>query len=173
MSNIENAYHKGTPSFPDPFNHQIIRCWDDDAPTSDYITLVALNEHGQALVIEDLTANSAWGSWHLVSGLITDEESPIVTSQRRLLEMTGYRSNNWLYLGSFMLDAGQPHVAGHYFVARDAHFANHPPHINDSQFYAVRWISQRQLKYGLLDGRIGIMNYAFTAAMALLLLPMT
>ncbi|MEJ2750374.1 MAG: NUDIX domain-containing protein, partial [Anaerolineae bacterium] len=64
-------------------------------------------------MIEDLTANSAWGSWHLINGLLQKGENPMTAVKRKLFELTGYTSDNWLYMGSFMLDATQPDVNGH------------------------------------------------------------
>ena len=35
----------------------------------------------------------------------------------------------------------------------------------------IKWVSRKDLKYALLDGRIGVMSYAMTASLALLLAP--
>jgi len=149
---------------------QFFPCWHSHIPTSNYVNLVAFDETGQVMIIEDLTANSAWGSWHFLGSLLNNKENPLTVSQHKLLSVTGYSSSNWSYLGSFMLDTKYPEATGHFFAARDVKLIK-PNHSADPQTCLVKWISPRQLKYALLDGRIGIMSYAFTAAMALLMLP--
>jgi hypothetical protein len=69
-----------------------------------------------------------------------------------------------------MLNTNHPEATGHFFAARDVQLVK-PPHYKKPETCIIKWISQRQLKYALLDGRIGIMSYAFTAALSLLMLP--
>lgn len=170
MLDVENLPEKRIESNVDLINEEGFPCWYANVPEADYINLLAFNEAGEVMIIEDLTANSAWGSWHLVSGLIKDGENPLTAVERRLLELTGYQSNNWLYLGSFMLNARYPNAAGHFFSARHVIKVSQP-RINPNQMCAVRWISRQELKLALIDGRIGMVNYAVTASLALLMLP--
>ncbi|MCP4423997.1 MAG: NUDIX domain-containing protein [Chloroflexi bacterium] len=170
MLNVEKSLLRGQEIHADNPDSQALPCWYANTSSADYFTLVALNESGEALIFEDLTAISAWGSWHMVSGLLKDGENPLTAVRRQLLKTTGYDSNDWLYLGSFMLNNSRPDVTGHFFFAHDVQLIAQPRH-SDSQTCAIRWVPQRDLKYALFDGRIGIMSYAFTVAMAMLMFP--
>jgi len=149
---------------------QGIPCWYANTTATDYFNILVLNEASRAMVLEDLTAISAWGSWHLVSGLLENGENPITAAQSKLLTVTGYSSQDWVYLGSFMLNARQPDVTGHFFAAYDVK-QTEPPHPDYLQSCALKWVPQNELKHALLDGRIGMMSYAVAVSMALLLSP--
>ncbi|MCB9423221.1 MAG: NUDIX domain-containing protein [Ardenticatenaceae bacterium] len=151
-------------------NTKLYPCWYPPYTDTDYFNLLAFNEKGQALIIEDLTANSAWGSWHLVNGVLEKGENPISAAQQKLLAFTGFQSDNWLYMGSFMLNNNKPDVNGHFFAAMGVKSTMNP-HYFDSQICCIKWVSHKDLKYALIDGRIGIMSYAVTASLALLLSP--
>ncbi len=170
MLELKRAVHKDLPFDTNMTEQQIFTCWHSQTPTSNYVNLAVFDDVGRIMVIEDLTANNAWGSWHFISSLLDDKDNPLIISQQKLLSVTGYGSNNWSYLGSFMLDINHPEATGHFFAVRDVRLIK-PSQYADSKTCAIKWISPRQLKYALLDGRIGIMSYAFTAAMALLMLP--
>ena len=170
MLNVQNSIGRDSEthlSTPDP---QGVPCWYANTISSDYFNLLALNEAGEAMILEDLTAISAWGSWHLVSGLLKNGENPITAAQNKLLALTGYNSHNWVYLGSFMLNARQPDVTGHFFSAHNVKWVM-PPCTTYQQRCAIKWTPPNELKYALLDGRIGMMSYAVAASLALLLFP--
>jgi hypothetical protein len=152
-----------------PSTH-VFPCWAAHNKDSDYFNLLAFNELGQALILEDLTANSAWGSWHLINGALKKGEDPIGAVQRSLLKFTGFHSENWLYMGSFMLNASKPDVNGHFFAALGTKLVANPQHV-DPLICRMKWVSRKDLKYALLDGRIGVMSYAVTTSLALLLSP--
>lgn len=173
MLQAENIVHEQEmgPEVPADFpNNHFYPCWYSPSPDSDYFNLLAFNEKGQALIVEDLTANSAWGSWHLVNGILQKGEDPIQAVQDQLLKFTGYQSDHWLYLGSFMLNTNQPDVNGHFFAALGVKDTDHA-HFFDVNTCSLKWVSRKDLKYALLDGRIGVMSYAVTASLALLLSP--
>lgn len=151
-------------------NAQLYPCSYPLHKDADYFNLLAFNEKGQALIIEDLTANSAWGSWHLVNGVLEKGEDPILAAQQKLLSFTGFHSDNWLYMGSFMLNANKPDVNGHFFAALGIKSTANPRYF-DPQTCCLKWVSRQELKYALLDGRIGVMSYAMTTSLALLLSP--
>lgn len=173
MLHIENLLHDEKMGQDNPNNLPDTRfypCWHPNNKDSDYFNLLAFNEQGLALVFEDLTANSAWGSWHLVNGILKKGEDPILAVQQQLLKFTGYRSENWLYMGSFMLNPTKPDVNGHFFAALGAKSAGEA-HVFDTQTCNMKWVSRKELKYALLDGRIGVMSYAVATSLALLLSP--
>jgi len=168
MLDIEKPTSQGQDFYPDRHEPHVFPCWYANTTAADYFNVAAMNQKGEVMVFEDLTAISAWGSWHLVNGLLKDGENPLTAVQRRLLKTAGYTSPEWLYLGSFMLNATQPDVTGHFFAAHNVQLTTQTSLAN-SQTCAIRWVPPRELKYALLDGRIGIMSYAVTASLTLLM----
>ena len=175
MLQVENLLHnkKMGQDIPADFSDtRFYPCWYPPNKDTDYFNLLAFDEKGRGLIVEDLTANSAWGSWHLINGILKKGEDPILAVQNRLLNFTGCRSDNWLYLGSFMLNPAKPDVNGHFFAALGAKPTGEA-HFFDTQTCNLKWVSRKELKYALLDGRIGVMSYAVTTSLALLLSPNT
>ncbi len=168
MLSIEEPISQGQDMYPDRPDPHIFPCWYANTAAADFFNVAALNDKGEVMIFEDLTALSAWGSWHLVNGLLKDGENPLTAAQQRLLKTAGYTSAEWLYLGSFMLNATQPNVTGHFFAAHNIQLTAQSMLVN-SQTCAIRWVPPRELKYALLDGRIGIMSYAVTASLTLLM----
>jgi 8-oxo-dGTP pyrophosphatase MutT (NUDIX family) len=138
------------------------------APFScDYVNALALSDAGEALIFERGNLGGM-SSWQVVGGYVQEGEDPMMAVQRTLLEETGYHSENWLYLGSYMMSNGnEQETVGHFFCAQDAEEVASPkPAENHDR--EIRWVSQRDLRYALLDGRISVLNYAITISMALL-----
>lgn len=133
----------------------------------DYVNALALRNSGEALIVErgDLGGMS---SWQVVGGFVKSNEDPMTAVQRTLLEETGYRSDDWLYLGSYMMNDSNDHVGvGHFFCAMDAQQSAAPVTIAGNE-RKIRWVTQQDLRHALLDGRISVLSYAITISMALL-----
>lgn len=134
----------------------------------DYVNALALSDAGEALIFERADLVGGMSSWQVVGGQVREGEDPMTAVQRTLLEETGYSSDNWLYLGSYMMSHGDAQDAvGHFFCARDAQQVSPSTRIDGCK-KRIRWVTQRDLKYALLDGRISVLNYAITISMALL-----
>jgi len=56
----------------------------------------------------------------LPAGIIQEGEDPLVGAQRELLEETGYTSNDWQLLGSFVAHGSYGCGKAHLFLARNA-----------------------------------------------------
>ncbi|MCB8946207.1 MAG: NUDIX hydrolase [Ardenticatenaceae bacterium] len=144
----------------------------DDWPkiyTRDYVNALVLNEAGEAMIIEGYKHGSGWSSWQMVGGYLEEGEDPYTAIQRELLEETGYSCTNWRYLGSYTIDANRHVGIGHFFYASGAKLIA-PPNHDDLEAFTVNWVSVEDLKYALLDGRIGVISYATNVALALLMI---
>jgi ADP-ribose pyrophosphatase len=108
-------------------------------------------------------------SWQVLGGYLEAGEDPFAAVQRELLEETGYQSDHWQHLGSFVVDANRVTGMGHFYLAQDAHQVAEADH-DDLEQFSLRWVSEDELARALFDGRVGAMSYAINIAMGLLAL---
>lgn len=135
----------------------------------DYVNAVVFNEQGEAMILEGYKHGARRSSWQVVGGYIENGEDPLAAVQRELLEETGYQSDEWRYLGSFVMDANRHVGVGHFFFCLNAkEIATPKP--DDLESWSIRWVSIKDLKYALVDGRISIISYAMNISLALIAL---
>lgn len=137
--------------------------------TRDYVNALVLNEAGEAMIIEGYKHGNGWSGWQVVGGYLEDGEDPYSAVQRELLEETGFASDNWYYLGSYTVDANRHVGVGHFFFAMNAQHLAEPNH-EDLEEFVIKWVTVKDLKCALVDGRIGTISYAANIALALLML---
>lgn len=102
-------------------------------------------------------------------GYIEPGEAPLLCMQRELLEETGYASDSWHPLGSFVVDANRRVGVSHFFLVRDARRvgeASNP----DGEDFRMEWVSIPDVSQALLDGRVSGLSFAANIALALLAL---
>jgi ADP-ribose pyrophosphatase len=121
------------------------------------------------MVLEGYKHGLGRSSWQVVGGYLEADEEPLLAIQRELLEETGFQAEQWLELGSFVMDANRHVGVGHFFLARNARKVTAPDH-DDLEKFNVRWVSLFELKQALFDGRVGIISYAANIALGLLAL---
>jgi ADP-ribose pyrophosphatase len=135
----------------------------------DYVNALVLNDAGEAMILESYHHGDGRFGWQVPGSNLEDNEDPYQAVQRELLEETGYSCRNWLYLGSYTPSADQHIGVGHFFFATGAKRIAEPNQGNLAAF-DVKWVSVKDLKYALLDGRIGVISYAVNIALALLMI---
>lgn len=134
-----------------------------------YINALVLNEAGEALIIEGYKHGLRRSSWQVLGGYLEGEEDPLEAARRELLEETGYHSDDWQHLSSFVVDANRHGGVGHFFLARNARPVTEPDH-DDLEQFVVRWVSLAELKQALVDGRVAAISYAANIALGLIAL---
>lgn len=87
----------------------------------DFAIVLALTSDG--LVIGERHYRHGVGEvcFVLPAGYVEPGEAPLAAAQRELLEETGYRADDWLSLGSFVVDGNRGCGRMHAFLARGAH----------------------------------------------------
>lgn len=144
----------------------------DDWPivnARDYVNVLVINEAGEAMVIEGYKHGLGRSNWQVVGGYLEEGEEPLAAVRRELLEETGYESDDWQHLGSFVVDANRRVGTGHFFLARRARQAAEANH-DDLEQFAIRWVSPAELKAAIRDGRVAVISYAVNIALGLLAL---
>lgn len=92
----------------------------------DYAIVVALTPAGDVLTQRVYKHGVGRVTLELVAGLIEDGEDPLRAAQRELREETGYESDRWWALGSFVVNSNYGCGRMHAFLARDARRVTEP-----------------------------------------------
>ncbi|MEO6457956.1 MAG: NUDIX hydrolase [Chloroflexia bacterium] len=133
----------------------------------DYVNAVVLNEAGEMMVLEGYKHGIRRSSWQVLGGYLEEGEDPLNAVKRELLEETGYSSNNWQELGSYVVDANRRVGVGHFYLARDARRTAEPDN-DDLEQIEIKWVSPNEAQRALHDGRIAAISYALNVALTLL-----
>lgn len=145
---------------------QIISDWPK-VQGRDTVNATIFNETGHVMVSETYKHGAGWVSWQVVTGYIEGDEDPM-TAVKRELEKTGYTSDDWIYIGSFVADAHQHVGVGHFFSTRSIEpLPNMAALQRDKK---IKWVTLQELRHALVDGRLATINSAMCISLALLTL---
>jgi ADP-ribose pyrophosphatase len=133
----------------------------------DYINVMVVNEDGLIMIIEGYKHGIGRSSWQVVGGYLEPDEEPLTAAKRELLEETGYQSDDWSFLGSFIVDANRRAGQGSFFLARNARPIAPPDH-DDLETFTIRWVSAAEAQAALGDGRVQGASYAIALSLGLL-----
>jgi ADP-ribose pyrophosphatase len=125
-----------------------------------------VNEDGLIMILEGYKHGIGRSSWQVVGGYLEPGEEPLAAAQRELLEETGYQSDDWTFLGSYIVDANRRAGQATFFLAQNACQIAPPDH-DDLETFTVRWESVEEVKAALGDGRIQGISYATALALGL------
>jgi ADP-ribose pyrophosphatase len=135
--------------------------------TRDYVNVAVMDGAGWFLITEGYKHGLGRLSWQVPGGYLEDGEDPIAAARRELLEETGYASEDWKHLGSFVIDANRRVNTGHFFLAQKAQ-RKRDPEDPDQERFTLRWASRQEVEQALSDGRIAVISHAVNLALALL-----
>ncbi|MCE3552829.1 NUDIX hydrolase [Pseudonocardia sp. RS11V-5] len=90
-------------------------------------------------------------NWELPGGLLDENEEPIDTAAREVLEETGYRVRNIEHLVTFEPMIGMVRNAHHVFLARGAELVADPTELNEGKF---QWVPLSDVPELIRTGKI-------------------
>ena len=102
-----------------------------------------------------------------VGGYIEPEEEPMLAAKREMLEETGYESNSWTPLGSFVVDGNHGGGTAHLFLAENARKVAEPI-VDDLEEQVHIELTPEELRHALDSGEIKVLAWATGAALTLL-----
>lgn len=136
--------------------------------TPDFVIVTARDEQGRFLVFEQTKYAAQGTSLAPVGGYLNKGEDPLQAAKRELLEETGYESDDWVRLGSFMTDANRGNGRGHYFLARSAKSSKRVAQSDDLEEQVLHSLTTEELAEALASNRVQIITWQACLSMALL-----
>jgi hypothetical protein len=136
--------------------------------TQDYVNAFVVNDVGNVLILENTQNGRSWGSWQMIGRSLIGDEDPMLAVQQDLQQRTGYACTEWIYLGTYIIDESQKQGAGYFFCARPAKQIALPD-AEHAHNITLKWVSKREMKQGLMDGRIAGINHAVAVSLALVM----
>ncbi len=131
----------------------------------DYSIVVALTPAGELLTQRAYKHGVGHLTLDLVAGLIEDGEDPLHAAQRELREETGYQSDDWSALGSYVVNSNYGSGRMHAFIARDALRVT-DPNSGDLEDLELILRPLAQALEDLRDGRFELLSAAAALALA-------
>jgi ADP-ribose pyrophosphatase len=101
-----------------------------------------------------------------VGGYMEKDEEPLAAAKRELLEETGYVANEWIDLGTFVVDSNRGCGKGFLFFAKNAVKVSEPTEI-DMENPEIIFLTKDELISAILNGEFKVLSYALTISLAL------
>ncbi len=140
----------------------------------EYIVVFAQTPEGQVIVERQYKHGLGEVTLTMPSGSIEGDESPLVAAQRELLEETGYVSDEWQSIGSFVVNGNQRCGQAHYFTAKNAHNVTEP-NSGDLEAMQILLMSPEEVLEALRTGGFRLLSSSMAVALVMnpLLAPAT
>lgn len=119
----------------------------------DFVVVVAETSTGEVVTEHQYKHGIRRVSTLLPAGLVEKDEEPLAAAQRELREETGYASEEWRGLGSFVVDGNRGCGRAHVFAARGARRVGEPV-VDAGEPLEVRLFERDALVRAALNGEM-------------------
>jgi ADP-ribose pyrophosphatase len=94
--------------------------------TRDFAAIVAITERDEVVLVRSYKHGPRTVALAVPAGYIENTEEPLAAAKRELREETGYASEDWASLGSYVVDGNYGVGTAHIFLARAARKVSEP-----------------------------------------------
>jgi len=94
--------------------------------TGDFAAIVAITEHDEVILVRAYKHGPRKVALAVPAGYIEHAEEPLAAAKRELREETGYSSEDWTPLGSYVVDGNYGVGTAHLFLACGARKLSEP-----------------------------------------------
>jgi ADP-ribose pyrophosphatase len=94
--------------------------------TRDFVAMVAVTERDEVILMRAYKHGPRTVSLAVPAGYLEDGEEPLAAAKRELREETGYESDEWKSLGSYVVDGNYGVGTEHIYLARAARKVGEP-----------------------------------------------
>ena len=119
----------------------------------DTINVVALDEKGALILVEQYRFGIQEALLELPAGFIDGNEEPLTAAKRELYEETGYLSEDWTHLGVTFLNPSYVNNRCYHFLARNASFQG-GRELDNTEDIAIHHIHADKIAPFLAEGGI-------------------
>jgi ADP-ribose pyrophosphatase len=131
-----------------------------------YIVIFAQTPEGQVIVERQYKHGLGEVTLTMPSGSVERDESPLVAAQRELLEETGYVSDEWQSIGSFVVNGNQRCGQAHYFITQNARKIAEP-NSGDLETMQILLMSSEDVLEALRTGGFKLLSSSMAVALVL------
>lgn len=119
----------------------------------DWVNVVALDTHGRSLMIRQFRFGVGYNTLETPGGMVDPGEDSKTAAARELLEETGYRSDNWQYLGAVEPNPAFHNHLCHHWLATDVELTK-PQDLGAGEAIELEFMSQEQVRDAVMCGEL-------------------
>jgi len=134
--------------------------------TPDYVNVLVRTVDGKFLCFRQSKYALEGDSLAPVGGYMEPGEVPLAAAQRELLEETGYTSDEWHSLGSYVVDANRGAGTANLFLALNARFERAPVP-DDLEPQTLLLLTRDELQSALEAGQFKVLAWAALVSLGL------
>ena len=123
---------------------------------ADIVMVLAITKSQNVILVEQYKHGIGEVCLALPGGLC-EADNPLEDIQRELQEETGYRSEDWQQIGSYIKDPTRNPNRIHIFLAKDCYLAAETA-FDPTEFITVRTLALSDLEIAIKDGRISTIH---------------
>lgn len=145
---------------------KVIDDWDW-VITPDYVNVAVVTTDGHFVCFRQTKYAVEGTSLAPVGGYLEKGEFPLDAAQRELLEETGYRAPEWMYLGRYAVDGNRGAGNAHLFLAKHARQVNEIVS-DDLEEQEMVLLTRSEVESALAIGEFKVLAWATVMSLALL-----
>ena len=131
----------------------------------DYAMICARDEKGRYLLIRQYKHALKKMSLGLTAGCIAPHEAPFEAAKRELLEETGFTSERWIPMGSFVTDGNRGCCRANFFLALDVKKVAEP-NVDDMEELETVFMTQEEVMSAIQNHEIPVLAAVSLLTMA-------